>query len=414
MTSSGPPTRDRTGIAAVALLMLCPGPLAAQIVLPGSGPDSRVRIHTSDMAIFVAHQQRRDLPCSVSPNKPMLGFDLKFHASYEVAIPLKQLAGGANMLNVLFRVIPKDPPGEPVYFRQRIRVPEIEPEARGDSYLHGVFDVGEGTYQVDWLMRDHAGRVCSAFWEVDVHLKGRDADISLMIRPGVVTAAEFQQFKEEPPVLRTGGEHGLRIKVLVNFAPQNQHAATLQPIDTSALVAILRTISREPRISKFSVVAFNLHERRVLFRQDDADQIDFPALGASLDKIELGTIDLARLGDKQGETRFLTELIQRELSTGEPPDALVFAGPKAMLDHKVPAAELKVLGELPFPVFYMNYNLYPYQIPWRDTIGLAVKSLAGREFTITRPRDLYHAVSDMITEVVNWKRRRGVTTASSE
>jgi len=413
MTSSGPPIRKRAGIAAGALLALCFSPAAAQVVMPGSGPDGRVRLHTSDLAIFIARQPRRDLPCSVSPNKPMLGFDLKFHASYEVAIPLKELAGGPNMLNVLFRVTPKDPAGEPVYFRQRIRVPEIEPDAAGDAYLHGVFDVGEGIYEVDWLMRDHAGRVCSAFWEVDARLKGRDADIGLMIRPGAVAAAEFQQFKEEPPVLRTGGEDGLRIKVLVNFAPQNQHAATLQPIDTSALVAILRTISREPRISKFSVVAFNLQERRVLFRQDDADQIDFPALGASLDKLELGTIDLARLTDKGGETRFLTELIQQELGSGEPPDALVFAGPKAILDHKVPVADLKVLGELPFPVFYMNYNLYPYQIPWRDTIGLAVKSLAGREFTITRPRDLYHAVTEMITEILDWKQRRGVTTASS-
>ncbi|HFB97930.1 MAG TPA: acetyltransferase, partial [Bryobacterales bacterium] len=369
------PIRERAVIVAAVLFVLCPAPSTAQIVVRGSGPDGRVRLHTSDLAIFVARQQRRDLPCSVSPNKPMLGFDLRFHASYEVAIPLRELAGGPNMLNVLFRVTPKDPPGEPVYFRQRIRVPEIEPDARGDSYLHGVFDVGEGTYQVDWLMRDHAGRVCSAFWEVDARLRGGDADIALMIRPGEVAASEFQQFRQEPPVLRAAGDEGLRIKVLVNFAPQNQHAATLQPIDTSALVAILRTISREPRISKFSVVAFNLQEQRVLFRQEEADQIDFPALGASLDTLELGTIDLARLSDQGGEARFLTELIQRELGSGETPDAVVFAGPKAMLDHKVPVADLKVLGEPPFPIFYMNYNLYPYQIPWRDAIGQAVKSL---------------------------------------
>ena len=412
--SSGLPIRERAVIVAAVLFVLCPAPSTAQIVVRGSGPDGRVRLHTSDLAIFVARQQRRDLPCSVSPNKPMLGFDLRFHASYEVAIPLRELAGGPNMLNVLFRVTPKDPPGEPVYFRQRIRVPEIEPDARGDSYLHGVFDVGEGTYQVDWLMRDHAGRVCSAFWEVDARLRGGDADIALMIRPGEVAASEFQQFKQEPPVLRAAGDEGLRIKVLVNFAPQNQHAATLQPIDTSALVAILRTISREPRISKFSVVAFNLQEQRVLFRQEEADQIDFPALGASLDTLELGTIDLARLSDQGGEARFLTELIQRELGSGETPDAVVFAGPKAMLDHKVPVADLKVLGEPPFPIFYMNYNLYPYQIPWRDAIGQAVKSLSGREFTITRPRDLYHAVTDMITEIVQWKERHRITTASSE
>ena len=53
----------------------------------------------------------------------------------------------------------------------------------------------------------------------------------------------------------------------------------LQPLDTSALTAILRNISRDPRIGKFTVVAFNLQEHRVVYRQDNAEKIDFPALG---------------------------------------------------------------------------------------------------------------------------------------
>ena len=70
---------------------------------------------------------------------------------------------------------------------------------------------------------------------------------------------------------------------MVNFAPQNAQSATLQPLDTNALLSILRSIAREPRIGKFSIVAFNMQEQRVLYRQEDASQIDFPALGKALE-----------------------------------------------------------------------------------------------------------------------------------
>ncbi len=402
------------GLVAAGILVCLLLPAPAQVLLRGDGPNGKVLLHQADMAVFMAGEERRDLPCAVSPNKPVLGFDLRFHSSYEVAIPLEELAGhGEDMLSILFRVDPLAPPREPVHFTQRIRVPSLEPDATGDAYLHGTFDVGEGHYKVSWLMRDRSGRVCSSFWDVEARLSGRDKEIGLNIRPSEVRQTELEQFQEDPPVIRTGGESMLRVKVLVNFAPQNPHAATLQPTDTSALVAILRAISREPRIGKFSVLAFNLHEQRVIYRQDNADRIDFPALGESLDTLELGTIDLARLSDKYGETNFLTELIRHELTT-ESPDALIFAGPKAMLSRQVPPEELRSLGQLPYPVYYMNYNLYPQQIPWRDTIGEAVRILGGQEFTISRPRDLWFAVNQMVSHIARKKGARQATAASSE
>jgi hypothetical protein len=161
-------------------------------------------------------------------------------------------------------------------------------------------------------------------------------------------------------------------------------------------------------------VAFNLHEQRVVYRQENADRIDFPALGSSLDTLELGTVDLTRLSDKHGETRFLTELISRELEDEQPPDALILAGPKAMLSQNVSEEDLKALGNLPYPIYYMNYNLYPYEVPWRDTIGNAVKFLDGQEYTITRPRDLWRAVTDMVSQIVDEKSSRAQTPASSE
>jgi hypothetical protein len=202
------------------------------------------------------------------------------------------------------------------------------------------------------------------------------------------------------------------LKVLVNFAPQKATAATLRPLDTSALVSILRSLSRDPRVGKFSVVAFNMQEQRVLYRQDEGEKIDFPALGDAIESLNLGTVDLQRLANKNGDTTFLTGLIQQELKGTEQADAVVFAGPKAMLDENVPADSLKEVGELASPIFYMNYNLYPQTVPWTDAIGKAVRFFKGYEYTITRPRDVWYAVSEMVTRIVKLKQGRQSGTSS--
>lgn len=395
-------------------VLLGAGVLPAQVVIHGSGPGNAVRIINTDAAILESQDPRKDLPCSVVPIKPVLGFDLKFHSGYDVTVPLKELAGSGNMLTMIFRVSPANRPEEAVYFLQRVSVPEIEEEAKGDAYLQGGFDLGEGKYHVDWLMRDRTERVCSGYWDVDAELPSRDKDMVLEIAPNTVAASERELFKYEPPVERVDNEGPLNVKVMVNFAPQKAHSATLQPLDTNALLSILRSISREPRIGRFSVVAFNMQEQRVIYRQDNTSQIDFPALGEAIESLNLGTVDLKQLSEKHGDTEFLAQLITRELQGPEKPDAVIFAGPKVMLDSRVPEEALQALGEPSFPVFYMNYNLNPQVNPWRDAIGNAVKHFKGFEYTISRPRDLFNAWSDIMTRIVKSKLGGQTATVASQ
>jgi hypothetical protein len=202
--------------------------------------------------------------------------------------------------------------------------------------------------------------------------------------------------------------------VIVNFAPQDSDSATLQPLDMNALVSILRSIAREPRIGKFSVVAFNVKEERVLYRQQDAQQIDFPALGSAVGSLSLGTVDVKRLSQKRGETEFLNNLIADELNTPDHPDAVIFAGPKVMLDDGVSAESLRKVADVEYPIFYMNYNLRPQAVPWRDAIGNAVKFLKGSEYTISRPRDLWYAWEDIMSRIVRLRVGRRVASAASQ
>jgi len=368
----------------------------------------------TDMAVLEAGEPRKDLPCTVNPAKSaQVGFDLRFHAGYDVSVPLKDLAGGENMLTILFRVSPDAHKDRPSYFVQRIRVPAIEEDSRGEATLQGFFDVGEGAYHVDWLMRDRSERVCSSYWDVDATLPTKDRNMQLAINAGVVEKIETESFMEDPPVARIRQDHPLSVKVLLNYTPQSPRLAAMRPIDTAALVSILRGIYRDPRIAKFSLVAFSVHEQKVLYRQMTADKIDFPALGEALQEAKPGTVDARKLNQKHGDTEFLTSLIMSEMAGADHPDALVFAGPKALLDENISQGTLKQFSEIDYPVFYMNYNLNPQATPWRDSIGHAVRFFKGTEYTISRPRDLWFAVSEMVNRIVKSKQGREVAAASA-
>jgi hypothetical protein len=161
------------------------------------------------------------------------------------------------------------------------------------------------------------------------------------------------------------------------------------------------------------VIAFNMQEQRVLYRQENTEQINFPALGDSLNSLNLGTVNLKQLEDKHGDTDFLSKLITDEFSNSKA-DAMIFAGPKVMLDEAVSPESLKVLENNSTPVFYMNYNLYPQANPWRDAIGTAVKKLHGVEYTISRPRDLWSAWTDIVSRIIKQKSGTPAAALSSQ
>ncbi len=406
-----PAARQFRRLRAVAVLALAPFALHSQTLLTGDGPGGHVILFNSDLAILEAGDPRSDLACSVTPDRPALGFDLRFHAGYDVSVPLQEFAGSDDVLTILFRVTSQDHQAEPVYFTQRVRVPPIDSDAKGFATLQGAFDLGPGNYHVDWLMRDRSERVCSSSWDSGAVLTNREKTLQPSLAIGAVERSVTEQFQEEPPVRRSPSP-SMNVRILINFAPQNSLASTLQPVETSALVSILRGISREPRFGKFSLVAFNMQDQRVIFRQDDADRIDFPALGDALQSIRLGTVDYHKLAEKHSDTEFLASLIRQEAGAGHP-DALIFAGPKIMLDSDIPSDSLKKLGDIDFPVFYMNYNRNPQAVPWQDSIGKAVKFFRGYEYTITEPRDLWLAVNEIVTHIVKSRNERSASAISS-
>ncbi|HYM12018.1 MAG TPA: acetyltransferase [Bryobacterales bacterium] len=373
---------------------------AAQTELNFSRLGGVVRIVNTDMAVLESPENRNDLPCLVTPLRPELAFDLRFHAGYRVTIPLKDLAGGGDQLRALIRVTPLDKPDNQIYLVDRFNVPAIEEDAKGEASLPGGFTLGPGRYKVDWLMRDRAERVCSWHWDAEAVVDPGNKDLPLTMAANTVGERPQEPFSEQTPVERASADRLLHVKILANFSPTTPRETTMKPWDVEAIVSILRSIAREPQIGRFSLIAFNMQEQRVIFREDNVERIDFPALGEAVGGIKLGTVDYRKLQDPLSSTRFLTSLLSEQLGPQTPePDAIVITGPKLMLEKNVSRDALKEAGRASCPIFYLNYNFNPRNTPWRDAIGSALKVYRGLEYSITLPRDLGAALTDMMFRV---------------
>jgi hypothetical protein len=406
----------RSRVAAVlgcfCLCSILAPPAFSQLLIKASQGEA-VRPMPSDLAVLESDDARKDLPCTVVQRKAELGFDLRFHTGYDVTIPLKELSGSGELLTILFRVYSQDDPSRANYFVQHFQVPPLEEDARGDALLQGGVDIGEGKYHIDWLMRDRGERLCSSRWDVEAALPPKDKPMALFLTANQIAESVPEPFVEEPTPREPAGDgEGINIKLLVNFAPQDKLSAALQRTDTDALVSILRAIERDPHVSRISLVAFNMEESRVVYRQDAAEHINFPALGKALQSMKLGTVNVAKLEQKHSETDFLEDLIQKEVGQNTHPDAVIFAGPKAMLDADVPQGDLRRIGDIECPVFYMNYNLNPQAIPWKDSISHAIRAFKGTEYTISRPRDLWFSTTEMLNRIVRTKRQHAIAAAA--
>jgi hypothetical protein len=379
-------------------------PVFGQVMLRPEDGGTIVHPMPSDVVILESDEVRKDIPCTATPRKPELGFDLRFHSGYQVTMPLRELSGNGGMLSIIFRIAPDEDRSHPIYFVQHVHVPPIEEEAKGEALLDGSIDVGEGKYHVDWLMRDQSERICASSWTTEAALSPKEKPITLFIGPNQVLQTAPEPFFNES-IARPGSapDESLNVKLLVNFAPQSSNSPELQRSDTEALVSILKAIERDPHVAHIALVAFNMQEGKIVYRQDASENIDFPALGKALNTVKLGTVSVAKLGQKHSETDFLENLIQQEMGTNSHPDAVIFAGPKAMLDADVPQEDLRRIGDVECPVFYMNYNLNPQAVPWKDSISHAIRAFKGTEYTISRPRDLWVSTSEMVSRILRSK-----------
>jgi hypothetical protein len=168
-----------------------------------------------------------------------------------------------------------------------------------------------------------------------------------------------------------------------------------------------QSIVREPGVSRLSLIVFDLRAQKIVYERNDREQIDFAALGKTLDRQPAAATDYHLLQDKNSEVHFLTNLLVNQLGArAKSQDAIIILGPKVSLEGKVPVQMVRAGGGAPCPIFYLNYNPDPFEEPFADTISLALKAYTGvSKFDIARPADFGAAMKNI---------RMGLRNSSSQ
>jgi hypothetical protein len=389
----------RCGFAAKmgALLVVLAASSAAFESTSRGEPDPRLQY--DDLAQLASRTPGAELSCEVMPDQPGLGFDLRFHFDYHVTVPIEVLADAGGWLQVGMRVTSTPKSKQPVYLAHRFTTPRVPAGSKGDVELADGFDLGPGRYRVDWIMRDARERVCTSHWDLEAKTGPGKRDLPLTLGPNQVVDVESDAYSHGPQP-KGDVAQPLQVKILLNLSPVKPQESIVRPDDAAALFAILRSIAGQPGIVVSTVVAFNLREQRIVYRQENADRIDFLALEKATQSRTSGTIDINLLRDPQSETNFVTSVLTHELGAqSNSPDAIIIVGPKVSLNRKVPLDSLKANGSVMCPVIYLNYISNPME-QWPDTIGAALKAYKGATaYNIVVPRDVGLAMRELLSRI---------------
>jgi hypothetical protein len=173
---------------------------------------------------------------------------------------------------------------------------------------------------------------------------------------------------------------------------------------------MLRSIVREPDVRRVSLIAFNMRVQKIVYRQDNAETVDFTALGKALATPDAGTVNYRLLQDRRSEAHFVTSLLIDQLGRRtSSEDAIIILGPKVSLEKNASLELLREGGAASCPIFYLNYNPNPFEDPFPDTIGSALKAYgAASRYEIERPHDFGAAMREVL---IRLGKRPAVETA---
>jgi hypothetical protein len=354
-------------------------------------------LSAADAAAFSNAQAADSFECNVTPAKPGMGIDLRFHTGYTVRVPLKSISGKGGDLQTIVRVTPVTPPGNPVVLAGGITAPPIDPESGGETEITGDYTVGPGEYRVDWLMRQNDS-TCVKHWNIDAKLNHVFDQAPIGLPPGTVRESLEDPF-EGTPASVSRAKHPLHVKVIVNFAPAGLDQPLLSQDDVRGITSIVRGIAREPQFGVFSLAAFSSESQGPVYHQDPGSHIDFPALGKYVHTLRSGVISIEQMEQPEKSAEYLSSLLEKEIGKDPAPDLVVVVSPAALLDTDIDKDELGKRVHPRFPVFFMKYNPDPVRNPWDGALGAAMKALHALEYTIAGPRDLGSAFRKMKSQL---------------
>lgn len=337
------------------------------------------------------------LKCSVKPLNPFLDFAFRFEAGYFISCPVKEFGGRSDRLISYVRVTPDS--GAAVFLAGGYPLPAL-PRAltnqvnlrKLNNYfeMSGGFVLGEGRFTVDLLLVDGHNRIRRAHWTVKANRNGHEKDVPLTIAANTAAAFPVYSWDGKPCVPPRPGS---RVTILLDAAPMDPYSRKLRAWDRAFLLGSLSSLLRQTPAESVRLIAFNLDQQRVIFRQDHFDQAGFSRLAEALERLELGTVSYKTLQRRNGWAELLAGLVNEQITDQPPSDSVIFLGPTTRIADKFPQTMLRPCAPGSPQFFYFEY--FPF---WRsgseypDAIQTATRACKGKTLKIHSPGEFAEAI----------------------
>jgi hypothetical protein len=311
---------------------------------------------------------------------------------------LNQFEGAGHRWSVLMRVAPAR--GAPATMLGALyHLPRL-PKTKQVAEWGGVFWVGEGSYNVEWMLFDEASRVCRKQWRIEAKLNPDERGINPGIAPGSVAQVSFRRWSAEDrnaadaPVLK-------RLTVLLHAAPLYPRLTRFRVQDRLILLGSLASLLESVPARSVRLVIFNLDQQKELFRQDAFTPDAFDQASQSMSSLQLQLVDYKVLTNQRGHVNLLTDLINEEFNTPDSSDAVIFVGPATRYFDKLLQNGLEEHAGAAPRFFYLQFkpNMRA-SAESADTIELAVKKVHGKKFDVRTPEDFARAIKQLESGMV--------------
>jgi hypothetical protein len=364
--------------------------LAACTPAPAQSIVNPTRLRGAAAQLDAPPAGERPMRCEVSPIKPSLNFSFRYQAGYMVTVPLNQYAGSGHKWNTLTRITPEGGDRKPVYLWSRFALPDV-PKTNADARVGGGYLLGEGAYNVRWMMMDDSGRVCRKNWRVAVHLSHADSRVKVAMPPDTVWEIGLRGSRTLPQ--GTDDAASLRLTIFLHTAPLFPRRTRMRPNDMVTLMSTVSSLLERVPARPVRLVLFNLEQQKELYRKDDFVLRDMAQVSQAMTNIELGLVDFQVLQNSRGHVDLLTDLVNRELEAQPPSDVVLFLGPETRFFERVPQASLEKPAGSGQQFFYFQIVPFVRQTATpADTIKSALSRLGGKTILIHTPGEFAKAI----------------------
>jgi hypothetical protein len=345
--------------------------------------------HPRFKSYFDPSQDTKRLACEVRPMPPRLNFAFHFVTGYFGTLPLKNFAGPGHRFAVLIRVTPDDSDRAPTYFSQLLQIGSAPGKIKGDAQLDGAFFVGAGGYRIDWVIADREGQTCRKSWHIEAKAPRRAPRTTL--EAGMVAPLGFDPW----PETLGSPDHPRRLTIYLHVAPLSMRRLKMHPFDQTMLLSSVLSLLQRGDFSSVKLVAFNFDQQKEIFRQDEFDEEGWRRLIRATGKLDLVTVPVSVLKNRDGHADLLKGFLEEELSAKRAADAVVFLGPTARQAEKLRLPE-DIAARPGTRFYYFQYkpfwnrgNEYP------DILSRVIHKLGGKTYHIYGADDFYQAITEL-------------------